>query len=136
ADAYAAWRARTARPRRSPAAPARPATAPRAGPARPAPPGRTPRRGHTRARTECVLTGCASGTLLGSVPARDSPKTSRGHWFWGPPQSLGAAVFVGWCGGLGGGRVRSAAYRGRLRLRRPIRWARRLREFIIERSLS
>ena len=41
---------------------------------RPARPGRIPRRGHTRARTGSVLTGCASGTLLGSVPARVSPR--------------------------------------------------------------
>src|SRR5450755_754454 len=96
ARAGAGGRAHRGRPRRSPAAPARPATAPRAGPARQGPPGRTPRRGHTRARTGSVLTGCASGTLLGSVPARFSPKKWRGHWFVRPSQSLGAAVLVGW----------------------------------------
>ena len=52
-------------------------------------------RGHTRARTESVLTGCASGTLLGSVPARGSPEKWRGHWFWRPSRSRGAAVLVG-----------------------------------------
>ena len=68
---------------------------PRAGSGRSAARGRTPRRDRTRARTGPGLTGFASGTLLGSVPARNSGKRSReGIGFGGRPVRAGRPFFV------------------------------------------
>ena len=50
-----------------------------------------------RARTGSVLTECASGTLLGSVPARFLwPGFGARAWIWRPSRWRGAAVVVGW----------------------------------------